>query len=192
MQTAAKPSLQGVRIKARKGAVKAHAKHEPTGQSPPQISSAISDADCLLVFRDQLYKHLETVPPEDFDAFTNKLIQAGGQLELLKYAEALFEILFVGGLLQPGGNYIDDGAPSCSWAIVNAKEPASVDDLKKYVDVYNKLIRRQVPNSDPRIRYSAHDTLDTNISRNRWKNLRYQHYCNTSIAGRLLRKINSR
>jgi hypothetical protein len=29
-QTAAKPSLQGVRIKARKGAVKAHAKHEPT------------------------------------------------------------------------------------------------------------------------------------------------------------------
>jgi len=30
-QSAAKPSLQGVRIKARKGAVKAHAKHEPTG-----------------------------------------------------------------------------------------------------------------------------------------------------------------
>jgi len=29
--TAAKPSLQGVRIKARKGAVKAQAKHEPAG-----------------------------------------------------------------------------------------------------------------------------------------------------------------
>ena len=29
---AAKPSLQGVRIKARKGAVKAQAKHEPTGE----------------------------------------------------------------------------------------------------------------------------------------------------------------
>jgi len=33
---AAKPSLQGVRIKARKGAVKAQAKHEPTGQCPIQ------------------------------------------------------------------------------------------------------------------------------------------------------------
>ena len=32
--TAAKPSLQGVRIKARKGAVKAQAKHEPSGPSP--------------------------------------------------------------------------------------------------------------------------------------------------------------
>ena len=32
-QSTAKPSLQGVRIKARKGAVKAHAKHEPTGTS---------------------------------------------------------------------------------------------------------------------------------------------------------------
>lgn len=30
---AAKPTLQGVRIRARKGAVKAHAKHEPTSES---------------------------------------------------------------------------------------------------------------------------------------------------------------
>jgi hypothetical protein len=54
----------------------------------------------------------------------------------------LFEILFVGGLLQPGGNYIDDGSPVCPWAIVNAKDPASADELKKYIDVQNKLIRR--------------------------------------------------
>jgi len=94
------------------------------------------------VFRDQLYKHFETVPSGDFEAFTNKLIQAGSTLEFLKYADALFEILFVGGLLQPGGSYIDDGSPICSWAIVNAHEPASTDDLKKYIDVQNKLIRR--------------------------------------------------
>lgn len=31
-QPSAKPSLQGVRIKARKGAVKAQAKHEPTSE----------------------------------------------------------------------------------------------------------------------------------------------------------------
>ncbi|KAF8532541.1 hypothetical protein JB92DRAFT_599623 [Gautieria morchelliformis] len=123
-QAAPKPSLQGVRIKARKGAVKAQAKHEPT------------------VFRDQLYKHLETVPEGDFDSFTSKLVQAGSTLEYLKYADALFEILLVGGLLQPGGSYVDDGAPPSPFSILQAKEPAEVDDMKKYVDVLNKLIRR--------------------------------------------------
>ena len=63
----------------------------------------------LAVFRDQVLKHLENVPPTDFDAIANKLVQAGSTLELLKYADALFEILIVGGLLQPGGQYIDDG-----------------------------------------------------------------------------------
>ena len=94
------------------------------------------------VFRDQLYKHFETVPIGDFEAFTNKLIQAGSTLEFLKYADSLFEILFVGGLLQPGGSYIDDGSPVCPWAIVNSKDPASTEELKKYIDVQNKLIRR--------------------------------------------------
>ncbi|ESK97169.1 eukaryotic translation initiation factor 5c [Moniliophthora roreri MCA 2997] len=122
--TAQKPSLQGVRIKARKGAVKAQAKHEPT------------------VFRDQLYKHLETVPEGDFDSFSTKLIQAGSTLEFLKYADPLFEIILVGGLLQPGGSYYDDGAPISPFTIFNAKEPTEVEDLKKYVEVLNKLIRR--------------------------------------------------
>ncbi|KAF9012315.1 hypothetical protein BDQ17DRAFT_1419708 [Cyathus striatus] len=121
---AAKPSLQGVRIKARKGAVKAQAKHEPS------------------VFRDQLYKHLETVPAGDFDAFTAKLVQAGSTLEFLKYADALFEIILVGGLLQPGGGYIDDGAPISPFTIFNVPEPVQVDEVKKYIDVLNKLIRR--------------------------------------------------
>ncbi|TRM69779.1 armadillo-type protein [Schizophyllum amplum] len=122
--TAAKPSLQGVRIKARKRAVKAQAKHEPE------------------VFRDQLYKHLETVPEGDFDAYTNKLVQAGSTLEFLKYADALFEIILVGGLLQPGGSYLDDGAPISPFTIFNAPEPVQIADLKVYVDVLNKLIRR--------------------------------------------------
>lgn len=122
--TAAKPSLQGVRIKARKGAVKAQAKHEPS------------------VFRDQLYKHLETVPAGDFDSFATKLVQAGSTLEFLKYADALFEIILVGGLLQPGGSFVDDGAPVSPFTIFNAKEPAEVDDIKKYIEVINKLTRR--------------------------------------------------
>ncbi|KAF5317156.1 hypothetical protein D9611_003902 [Ephemerocybe angulata] len=119
-----KPSLQGVRIKARKGAVKAQAKHEPA------------------VFRDQLYKYFETVQEDDFDAYTTKLIQAGGSLEFLKYAADLFEIILVGGLLQPGGSYIDDGAPVSPFTIFNVKDPAQIQDIKPYIEVLNKLIRR--------------------------------------------------
>ncbi|KAJ3825094.1 hypothetical protein EV361DRAFT_799365 [Lentinula raphanica] len=122
-QSAPKPSLQGVRIKARKGAVKAQAKHEPT------------------VFKDQLYKHLETVPEGDFDSFSSKLISAGSTLEFLKYADPLFEIILVGGLLQPGGSYIDN-VPTSPFTIFNAKDPANVEEIKKYIEVLNKLIRR--------------------------------------------------
>ncbi|KAA1476025.1 ARM repeat-containing protein [Dentipellis sp. KUC8613] len=123
-QAVPKPSLQGVRIRARKGAVKAHAKHEPT------------------VFKDQLYKYLEAVPQGDFDAVANKLLQAGSTLELLKYSDALFEVLIVGGLLQPGGSYLDEDGPTSPFSLFQAKEPPQVDDIKKYVEVFTKLIRR--------------------------------------------------
>ncbi|KZV73284.1 eukaryotic translation initiation factor 5C [Peniophora sp. CONT] len=119
-----KPTLQGVRIRARKGAVKAQAKHEPT------------------VFRDSLYKHLESVPQGDFDAVSNKLIQAGSTLEFLKYSDALFDVLLAGGLLQPGGAYLDADGPTSPFSIVQAAEPPTVEEMKKYVDVFNKLIRR--------------------------------------------------
>ena len=140
-QAAAKPSLQGVRIKARKGAVKAHAKHEPASKNLYSIHSQIL-LNLLPVFRDQLYKHLETVPEGAFDSFATKLIQAGSQLEFLKYADALFEIILVGGLIQPGGSYIDDGAPVSPFTVFNAKEPVEIDEIKKYIEVLNKLIRR--------------------------------------------------
>jgi|ERR1700733_771353 hypothetical protein len=104
----------------------------------------ISDQFRSTVFRDQLYKHLDAVPDTDFDLIATKLVQAGSTLEYLKYADALFEILLVGGLIQPGGNYVDDGAPMSSFSIFNAKEPIEVDDIKKYVEVFNKLIRRSV------------------------------------------------
>ncbi|KAG8690813.1 hypothetical protein FRC11_008967 [Ceratobasidium sp. 423] len=122
-QQTAKPSLQGVRIKARKGAVKAQAKHEPS------------------VFRDQLYKQLEPVQAGDFEGYTKELVAAGGTLEYLKYADTLFEILIVGGLLQPGGNFLDEGAKS-PFSIANVPEPVQVDEVKKYVEVFNNLIRR--------------------------------------------------
>ena len=69
-------------------------------------------------------------------------MQAGSTLEFLKYADAFYEIYFAGGLLQPGGNFVQDGAPPSPFSIINAKDPAEIDELKKYVDVLNKLIRR--------------------------------------------------
>jgi len=146
-QSAAKPSLQGVRIRTRKGAVKAHAKHEPTGRSysskPFSIrSSPPSSSLCFSVFRDQVYKHLETIPQGDYDAVTNKLIQAGSTLEFLKYADALFDILFVGGLLQPGGSYLDAEGPTSPFSLFQTKATAEIDEIKKFVEVLNKLIRR--------------------------------------------------
>jgi hypothetical protein len=95
-----------------------------------------------LVFRDQLFKYLENIPENDFDAVANTLAQAGSTLEYLKYADALFEILLAGRLIQPGGGFIEDGAPLPPFSISRAKEPAQVDDLKRYVEVLNKLIRR--------------------------------------------------
>ncbi|KAF8629652.1 hypothetical protein AX17_005591 [Amanita inopinata Kibby_2008] len=121
--SASKPSLQGVRIKARKGAVKAHAKHEP------------------IVFKDQLYRHLETVREGDFDSFATKLVHAGSTLEFLKYADILFEIILAGGLLQPGGSYLEEG-PTSPFTIINAKNPLQVEEMKKYIEVLSKLIRR--------------------------------------------------
>jgi hypothetical protein len=54
----------------------------------------------------------------------------------------LFEILLVGGLIQPGGSYLDDGAPMSPFSIFNARNPPDIEELKKYVDVFNKLNRR--------------------------------------------------
>jgi hypothetical protein len=96
----------------------------------------------LVVFRDQVYKHLEAIPPGDYDAVANKLIQAGSTLELLKYADALFDILFVGGLLQPGGLYLDAEGPTSPFSLFQIKASAEPDEIKKFVDVLNKLIRR--------------------------------------------------
>jgi hypothetical protein len=51
----------------------------------------------------------------------------------------------VGGLLAPGGGFIDDGAPKSSFSVIgSAKEPVEVPDIKKIVDVFNKLMRRCV------------------------------------------------
>ncbi|KAI9463703.1 hypothetical protein BJY52DRAFT_932004 [Lactarius psammicola] len=83
-QPAAKPLLQSIRIKARKGAVK---------------------------------------------------VQAGSTLEFLKYSDALFDILFVGGLLQPGSSYLDADDPTSPFSLFQINAPAETEDIKKFVEV---------------------------------------------------------
>ncbi|CAD7065085.1 unnamed protein product, partial [Tilletia caries] len=118
-----KPALTGARIKQRKGAAKLQAKFEPEA------------------FRDALYKHLEPVKPEDFDGFAAALDKAGNTLDYRKYADQFFEILIVGGLLAPGGQFVDDDAPPSPFSISNAKS-ATPADVKPYVTVIDKVIRR--------------------------------------------------
>ena len=92
-----------------------------------------------------MYKHLETVsqgPQGNYDAVANKLIQAGSTLEFLKYADALFDILFVGGFLQPRGLYLDAVGPMSLFSLVQIKASAEIDEIKKFVEVLNRLIRR--------------------------------------------------
>ncbi|KAN0064657.1 hypothetical protein ACQY0O_002287 [Thecaphora frezii] len=118
-----KPSLTGAKIKQRKGVVKSQAKFEPE------------------VFRDALYKHLEGIPDQDWDAYATALDKAGNTLEYRKYGDPLFEILIVGGILAPGGAFVDDGAPPSPFSIFGAKSD-KLEDVKPYIGVLEKLIRR--------------------------------------------------
>ncbi|KAK1925481.1 hypothetical protein DB88DRAFT_484092 [Papiliotrema laurentii] len=121
-----KPSLTGVRIKQRKGQAKATAKFEPEA------------------FRDALLLHLALIPtPPTTDALVSKLVQAGSTLEFLKYSEQLFEILFVGGLLQPGGSYLDDKrSPVYILKDDPEERAAGWDSVKDMVEVFKRVIQR--------------------------------------------------
>ncbi|CAO3669943.1 unnamed protein product [Umbelopsis vinacea] len=117
----AKPALHGVKIKQRKSVQKAQAKHEPE------------------IFRDSFLKPLTAAKPNDYDDLSQKLDVAGNTLDYRKYGDSLFEILIIGGILEPGG-IIDDDAERSPFSIFSATE--DTDDIRKHVEVFNKLIRR--------------------------------------------------
>ena len=113
----------------------------------------------LSVFRDALLSLLPPAPASP-DVVATKLITAGTTLEYLKYADQFFELLLVGGLLQPGGSYIDkeEEALRSSFAIVGgveeiqglrlgaeADKKALIEEVKIKVDVYKKVVQRSVP-----------------------------------------------
>lgn len=119
-----KPSLAGVRIKQRKGVAKSQAKFEPEA------------------FRDSLFTHFESVSsPTDWDGFVSALDKAGNTLDYRKYSDQLFDILICGGILAPGGTFEDEDAPPSPFAIFSASSE-KVEDVKPYVTVLDKVIRR--------------------------------------------------
>ncbi|PWN47614.1 ARM repeat-containing protein [Violaceomyces palustris] len=118
-----KPSLTGARIKQRKGVAKSQAKFEPE------------------VFRDELYKHLESVPSGDWEGYAASLDKAGNTLEYRKYGDQLFELLILGGLLAPGGTFNEDGEAPSPFCVFGAKSD-KLEDVKPYIDVIEKMIRR--------------------------------------------------
>lgn len=67
-----------------------------------------------------------------------KLVQAGSTLEFLRYNEQLFEILLFGGLLQPGGSYLDDKRSP----VFLLKSEDSWDGVKGMVDTLKRVIQR--------------------------------------------------
>lgn len=75
----------------------------------------------------------------------NEWLTSRAQLDYRKYEQELFEILLVGGILAPGGGFLEDGSVKSSFSVLgSAKSPVEVGDMKKIVDVFNKLMRRWV------------------------------------------------
>jgi len=92
-----------------------------------------------VAFRDALLVHLALIPsPPTTEPLVAKLVQAGSTLEFLRYNEQLFEILFIGGLLQPGGSYLDDKRSP----VYLLKSEGEWDGVKGMIEVLKRVIQR--------------------------------------------------
>lgn len=99
----------------------------------------VLSVSCDVAFRDALLVHLALIPsPPTTESLVAKLVQAGSTLEFLRYNEQLFEILFIGGLLQPGGSYLDDKRSP----VYLLKSEESWDGVKGMVEVFKRVIQR--------------------------------------------------
>ena len=127
-----------------------------------------------LVFRDALLSHLLPIPPTQYDLIATKLITAGATLEFLKYSDALFEIVFVGGILQPGGSYVDEDKNERSpFAIIGGKDEVEgtaagegadqkeiLAEVTQKVEVLKKVIQRSAHNRDTIVYPHARSDID--------------------------------
>ncbi|KXJ21157.1 basic leucine zipper and W2 domain-containing protein 1 [Exaiptasia diaphana] len=117
-----KPTLSGQRIKTRK-------RDEKEKQDP-------------LAFRDAIVTGLNGTQ-NDLEQVAKFLDVSGAKLNYRLYGDQLFDILFAGGILAPGGSIVEDGNPETwktSACIFEAEENTEV--IRKHVQVLNKLIAR--------------------------------------------------
>lgn len=118
---AEKPSLSGQRLKTRKRDEKE--KFDPSS------------------FRDAVIKGLND-SQGDLDLVSKFLDNS--KLDYRRYSDVLFDILFAGGLLAPGGSILEDADQTrvsktsvCVFGCENERQ-----NLKAFFDVFNKLLRR--------------------------------------------------
>lgn len=122
-QKAEKPSLSGQRLKTRKRDEKE--KYDPT-QFRDAVIQGLNDSGADL---DQVSKFLDA---------------SGSKLDYRRYADVLFDILFAGGQLAPGGSIVEDPDTSkvsrTDVCVFTCGE--NIDDLRAFYEVFYKLIRR--------------------------------------------------
>ncbi|KAJ2110511.1 hypothetical protein IW146_005869 [Coemansia sp. RSA 922] len=80
-----KPTLNGVKIRARKRDAKASAKYEPED------------------FRENILQVIEDIAPTDYAKISSALDSAGNTLDYRRYGDTFFEVLVTGGIIAPGG-----------------------------------------------------------------------------------------
>ncbi|KAJ7365670.1 Basic leucine zipper and W2 domain-containing protein 2 [Desmophyllum pertusum] len=116
-----KPTLSGQRIRTRK-------RDEKEKQDP-------------LAFRDAIIQGLQGIGNNDLDQVQKFLDSSGSKLNYRLYGEYLFDVLFAGGVLAPGGSILEEGEKS-TWKTTVCIFESNDDDLKAYVQVINKVIAR--------------------------------------------------
>ncbi|EDO30144.1 predicted protein, partial [Nematostella vectensis] len=69
---------------------------------------------------------------------------SGGKLNYRLYGEFLFDVLFAGGILAPGGSIVEDGPNPSTYKTNICIFEANNDNetLRKHVQMHNKLICR--------------------------------------------------
>ncbi|KAL8599773.1 hypothetical protein ACOMHN_040483 [Nucella lapillus] len=120
---AEKPTLSGTRLKTRKRDEKE--KYDPNS------------------FRDAIIQGLNETEG-DLEKVSKFLDVSGSRLNYRRYAEVLFDVLFAGGILAPGGFIVEDSDPSkparTDVCVFNCE--AAPEKIRRFYEVFYKLIRR--------------------------------------------------
>ncbi|XP_067686931.1 eIF5-mimic protein 2-like [Haliotis asinina] len=120
---AEKPTLSGTRLKTRKRDEKE--KYDPAA------------------FRDTIIQGLDETEG-DLEKVSKFLDISGSRLNYRRYADVLFDILFAGGQLAPGGFVVQDPDPEkpsrTNVCVFSTEE--NVEKQKSFYEVFYKLIRR--------------------------------------------------